>query len=201
MSYNGRYNTNSVIENPSAFTPSSIGVYEKSCKVELFKDNLPRVHFSWQEEVFLFTQDENEAKKIESLGFSLRCEEDALQGHKTWTGYALAKHTNHFWFCNFRRYGWSWTPSPDGEYGYGHGPVYANGRSFYSSTPEQVVRDSFIEAWTLLNEKMPNCFSTAPVFSVLEWMLQDALKNISGHASGRQVNEAWVKEQVQVSGL
>lgn len=200
MTRNNRYQTVNVINTPGAFEPSSIGAYEATCKVELLKGELPRVHFSWRQEVFLFTEVEAEAGELIALGFPMKGEV-GHSGQKSWCGYALAKPTSHLTFCNFRRYGWSWTPDCFGEHGYCSGPVYANGRSFYSSTPVEVVRDSFIEAWTEMRSELPSCFFTKEVYELLQWLLQDALEHISTHALVRGVNEAYVKNPVQVTGL
>lgn len=201
-----RFDVKAVLDKPDRFETSKHGDYEPTCKAELVKEedehHLPRLHFSWRQEVMLMTSEKTEIEKLAELGFTMEEHKDQ-SGESYSVGYALAKKSSHLWFCNFRRYGWAWTPDEDGEFGYGSGPIYANGHGFYSNTEAEVVRDSFIEAWTQLSSKelLPSAFFRDEVYELLKWLLSDAMGHISRHADVRRgVNAAYNPQPITVVG-
>ena len=199
---NNRMTLADVIKNPDQFTPCSYGAIAKTCRVELDKvgDGLPTLSFFWKPEVNLYTEKPEEAEKLEAAGFVLEKKSD---GRTYWTGNALCKQEVRVTFCNFRRYGWSWTEDPEGKHGYAEGPTYANGKHFYSDDGHQLVRDSFIEAWTEMKVRrvIPVVFSRPEVFDAVTWLLDDALLHVTDYAFNRSTHAAWNEGRIPVVGL
>ena len=146
-------------------------------------NSLPKVQLRWANMEMVELQTEQEAEGIAALGVEVRVGSDGSQycwGIRVRGGEVVVQHQT---ICNFRRYGWSWTSDPGGEYGYGTGVTYAN-RQFFGldcQTPEQLVRESFLVTLSMGNapNEMKYHVEARGVWGLL---LSDALRNISDHA-------------------
>lgn len=162
-------------------------------KVTLFKSggesSLPRVCFSWQKRYYLGLTPE-EAAKLDTPNIlpSYEGRDFFVWARKVHKGETRVKHVT---FMNFRRYGWCTAPGFDAGGGYS-GIIYANGEDggIPADSPEQVVRDTLVAAVAGL----PACIHKVPrelVYSAhareaFEFLLEDALVNISRHATPRR---------------
>lgn len=146
-------------------------------------DRIPRIKFSWLSAEYINLTSE-EAQEVVTLGFEVRKDTDGTYYTsvvKASNGKPVVNYVN---FCNFRRYSWSETFEEDGKYGYAGGVVYANcwDGGLTCSTPEQVVRETLIAAIHI--SKVPDRMKFDIGVRVLwQKLLDDALKNISDHAS------------------
>lgn len=173
------------------YVPAQWGDDEKSGKVEVvtFKEhNLPMLHFSWTAMLFVYIESAEEAAELAAMGFEVEKNRAYGNEKQTWNCYTNETRESHLWFCNFRRYSWSWSPSADGHNGGGFasGPVYANGHHFHgmASTPEDVVRLSAVEAWAqFTRENLPGFFFTKEIQEVFAELVIDACNNVSRHAN------------------
>jgi len=179
-------NENIKVEDIIEGTYSIVGNRKFIPAIEYLTKGLPRIIFTWVEEHYVQVTDEEEDLLI-SKGLLSKREHYEGTGKR---GFLVVKVrdkqvvTTTVTFCNFRRYSWSWAlhESRDG-YGFGCGPVYANGTDggVQASSPEQVVRDTFILALAKL--PVPNeIVRSLGVRPLLERLLKDAIDNVSGHA-------------------
>jgi hypothetical protein len=173
--------------------PSECLADAKSAKAELHmyqdSESLPRLHLSWRESHFVSLKTEDEVAEAKALGYTV--EKDCANGEDPrWHTYAQETQESHLWFCNFRRYGWSFTDDTKGEYGYGAGVTYANGPAIYhiATTPEETVRDAMVHTWAeaVGNRMVPQFLDQPEVHALLDQMLQDAIQNISRYATPRR---------------
>lgn len=191
-----------IIAHPEKFLKAKFGDYEKTAKLEVVCSSegrdIPRVHYSWTPEFLITTGDEEEAKAMAAAGFEMEHHKNEHQPeHSYWSvSVQLKDRVRHLWFMNFRRYGWAWTDEPDGEAGYCSGHTYANGTAIagLATTPEEVIRDSLVVAWTKLQEKheLPNVFFCREAEAVLKFLLDDAIANMTEHARNRHNSGAAV---------
>ena len=144
---------------------------------------LPAIHFSWRQQHQLWDLTKEQAADLKKLGFDVQPSYDK----EYLCAYGVETETSHIWLCNFRRYGWAWSPDEKGEQCYGHGVTYANSElpiTFIADTKELVVRDSLVATWAkLVGGDLPGFFNTAEVHVLLRDLLSDALKNMSDHAT------------------
>jgi len=159
-------------------------------KVTLFKSggesSLPRVSFSWEVRHYL-SLSADEASQLDTP----HVQTSQNGGNFVWArevrkGETVQKHVT---LCNFRRYGWVWASGFNAEYSYCTGPIYANrdDGGVSATSPEQIVRDTLIAALGMSVPsvgKIPGGLkSSVYAREALEWLLQDALNNMSDHAN------------------
>lgn len=178
-----------VLKNPTLFSNTKYGDYEKTTRIELVKQDerdILRAHFSWQPEYHLYIYEEEQARRLKEIGFVAKESKETETSRAQWLFYIKQETTRHLWFMNFRRYGWCWTSEKDGEDGYTRGDVYANGCSIsnLATTPQEVVRDALVSSWTQLkcSGRLPPVFFSRESEACLRHLLNDALKHISEHA-------------------
>ena len=189
-----------VLRHPEQFVSCAFRACESTAKATLNMapkaSSLPKLTFSWQPSHEFYCLTEEEAQRLEAAGFVVERREDA-QLRQTHLGgvsrscFVREVDLSYITLCNFRRYGWSWTTSENGEYGYRDGPIYANGlhMHFLAETSGQVVRDTLVECWTLMVANIGGGFATCfgsdhAVSALLRALLEDAQVNISRHAYG-----------------
>jgi hypothetical protein len=148
---------------------------------------LPRLHFMWEDRFTVDIPADISDAEVKRMYPEASISKSPGYGAKKDRRYLWAStgYLQHRWFCNFRRYGWSWSPSEDGHYSYGHGVTYANGQD--SGLPckdgRQVVRDTAIAAYWANNHGVPSLlFHSNEAKVAFEWMVNDALENISDYA-------------------
>lgn len=148
-------------------------------KVTLYRhskdDGIPAITFSWVECDFLMLTDD----EAEQLGV------DAKEIWAAWSRKGTLD-ISYLTFMNFRRYGWCTSDcGPDADSGYG-GVIYANGDDggVRASSREQVVRETMLRAMHSLLKRVPkSLFHSKPARDAFEFLLEDALNNMSDHAN------------------
>jgi hypothetical protein len=142
------------------------------------KCSIPKLIFSYQKhELFI----------VDGPGLDNIPEEDQKWFEPTYdkTGmcaYRKEVEFTHITLMNFRRYSWSWAPGYDAEYGYGHGVAWVNllDGGISCSTPEQVIRESFIRTLAELERKhegLNMLIRNSQVKALLNRLVQEALSN------------------------
>ena len=137
---------------------------------------LPRIHFWWETHHWI----ELESKDDHPMG-----EGPGYHGGKPHLWVSDGK-IHHMWFCNFRRYGWSWTNEGPGLYGYGHSDVnYANGENggVHTDSPREVVKNTMIASFFGCRDLPRSLQFCAETELALAQILKDALENVSEYAS------------------
>jgi hypothetical protein len=187
-----------IVNNPAQYSSNTFDGTHAGAKVNLDMapdaSSLPKIHFEWNEQFNLFCLNEEEAKALTDAGFTLELKD----GEKP-NAFLQANAVSHVTFCNFRRYGWSWTNSPEGEYGYCSGPVYANdmgAMTFLCMSPEDVVKMTLAQGWAQIVEQEGNTFArifnTHAVSMLLKELLDDALENLSRFAAPANSRSSYV---------
>lgn len=145
-----------------------------SCEVDISGDGgLPRLHIVYNKTHFVYFADE--AAMVAS-GIQNWKPEGNPSNHIT------EKEVSHLWLCNFRRYGWSWTDSAAGEYGYCFGDVWPNGDGgFGMDNAQEFIKASFRASWELGMQKYDAPFGLSaykPAIVVpARQLLDEALSN------------------------
>lgn len=150
--------------------------------VEMTKvDGIPAIHFQWHR---VFTVE------VPSITVKEQLSKHGIYAVENYSGtgwYALLRETHHqhIWFMNFRRYGWCWTDTKDGEAGYS-GQIYANAITVFhmGTSMDMVIRDALVYQWAKLLEtrRLPQFFDTHGVSKLLKELYTDALDNATDSA-------------------
>ena len=156
-------------------------------------EGLPRLHFKWENKELIVVPDEvsNADFQTSHPGVTIEIDYDGRR-----TVWASNGKIHHRWYCNFRRYGWLWTDTVDGKYGYATGLIYANGfdGGLACDSGAQVIRETAISALWQNPHGVPDAlFRCAETFEALEWLVADAIKNQSKHARSPLGRSNYVK--------
>lgn len=163
--------------------------------------NIPMLHLVWHPSTYVITRDKEQADALVAAGFTVTERMDS--GRAYYTFHVQARAERHVWFCNFRRYAWSWSHSEDAHdgSGFGHGETYANGHTLgdLAKTPEDVVRLTAVQSWERLSrEELPTILKTRAIQDAVTFLVEDAVKNVSRHANPDHRTSGWCSVQVEV---
>lgn len=171
---------------------SSSSLYgEETAKVHLdMTGSLPRIRFTWRPVFTYYRPTEDESTALEAAGFV--AEKSSSDGRKFFS--LQQKHAITVTFCNFRRYGWSYSTDPAGKHGYCRGVTYANAElplHFLCGTPDEVIRDSLVATWAELKADFHDfhftaIFGTMVVSALIKRLYDDAVAHATRHATARQ---------------
>lgn len=173
-----------------------------SCEIVEGEEGLPRLHIVCHETHFLYFSNLKEAKKAGVGGDFIALAQAKSPDDQAIASHMWEKNASHFWLCNFRRYGWSWTRDESGDHGYCYGDVWPNGDSCLGyETPEQMIRGSFVRSWEgfMAKNKLPFGLSAyEPVIALPAMrLLNEALKNALAINTARQCLEGVQKQLVK----
>lgn len=166
------------------------------------RHRIPMLHLVWHPSTYVFTKDKALAEALEAAGFTVEAREE--RGEVSYTLNVQARRERHVWFCNFRRYAWSWSHSENAHDGggFGHGETYANGHTLghLAQTPEDVVRLTAVQSWDrLCRDELPPVLTTTAVQDAFAFLVEDAVKNVSRHANPLHRTSGWCSVRVQVA--
>lgn len=171
-----------VLENPGDFAEQDgINDWRDTIYTELNeKDELPKLLIEWHDPVSVVDADDETISKLRSEGF------DGVEDDDDTSFYFVTVDEYRLYFCNFRRYGWSWSTQPTTGY---RGVVYANAGEGFDElyeTPEQVVRGTMQIALERMLGEHFNTFKKNLIYNEIRPhvgpLLKDALENMSRHA-------------------